>query len=83
MLHERLVQVWDARWLTNGGRQLIDLSEAIRRYLDVPQASIFNNGTIALLAAVRADQAVGSSSSASRCSCLRQSRLASPGRRVL
>jgi dTDP-4-amino-4,6-dideoxygalactose transaminase len=58
-LTERLSQVWDARWLTNDGQQVQQLSEAIRGYLDVPHASIFNNGTIALLAAVRALRMTG------------------------
>lgn len=50
----RLAEVWDAQWLTNAGRQHELLREAVRRYLDVPHLSLFNNGTIALLAAVRA-----------------------------
>ncbi len=50
----RLAEVWDAQWLTNDGAQHVKLTEAIQRYLGVPQVSLFNNGTIALLAAVRA-----------------------------
>ncbi|MEY4093700.1 MAG: hypothetical protein RLZZ53_899, partial [Acidobacteriota bacterium] len=50
----RLAEVWDAQWLTNAGRQHELLRDAVRRYLDVPHLSLFNNGTIALLAAVRA-----------------------------
>ena len=50
----RLQDVWRSRWLTNAGEQHEALTRAIRGYLDVSQVSLFNNGTIALLAAVRA-----------------------------
>ncbi len=53
-LHARLAEVWEARWLTNDGQQHVRLSQAIAQYLAVPNVSLFNNGTIALLAAVRA-----------------------------
>ena len=53
-LHPRLEEVWQARWLTNDGEQHGRLTTAIGNYLDVPQVSLFNNGTIALLAALRA-----------------------------
>jgi len=53
-LTARLEQVWAARWLTNAGEQHEQLARAIRGYLQVPEVSLFNNGTIALLAAVRA-----------------------------
>ena len=53
-LHTRLAEIWQARWLTNDGEQSVQLSKAIAAHLDVPQVSLFNNGTIALLAAVRA-----------------------------
>jgi dTDP-4-amino-4,6-dideoxygalactose transaminase len=50
----RLAEIWHARWLTNDGEQSVQLSRAIAAHLGVPQVSLFNNGTIALLAAVRA-----------------------------
>jgi dTDP-4-amino-4,6-dideoxygalactose transaminase len=53
-VHAHLAEIWSARWLTNAGKQHEQLSRAIRDYLDVPEVSLFNNGTIALLAAVRA-----------------------------
>ena len=53
-LRARLQEVWTAQWLTNAGAQHERLGRAIRDYLDVPEVSLFNNGTIALLAAVRA-----------------------------
>ena len=53
-LHARLAEIWQARWLTNDGDQAVQLRKAIAAHLDVPEVSLFNNGTIALLAAVRA-----------------------------
>ena len=53
-VHARLAEIWEARWLTNDGPQHVRLTQAIAAYLAVPQVSLFNNGTIALLAAVRA-----------------------------
>ena len=50
----RLAEVWEAQWLTNDGHQHVRLAQAISAYLAVPHVSLFNNGTIALLAAVRA-----------------------------
>jgi len=50
----RLAEVWSTQWLTNAGAQHDALEAAIRRYLDVPELSLFNNGTIALLCAIRA-----------------------------
>lgn len=51
---ERLRDVWASQWLTNGGVQHEALESALRAHLGVAQLSLFNNGTIALLAAVRA-----------------------------
>lgn len=53
-VHARLAQIWEARWLTNDGAQHVELTAALGAYLRVPNVSLFNNGTIALLAAVRA-----------------------------
>jgi dTDP-4-amino-4,6-dideoxygalactose transaminase len=53
-LVRRLEDIWSARWLTNAGAQHVELEAALRAYLNVPELSLFNNGTIALLAALRA-----------------------------
>lgn len=53
-IHARLAEIWEARSLTNDGPQHVRLVQAISDYLAVPHVSLFNNGTIALLAAVRA-----------------------------
>jgi dTDP-4-amino-4,6-dideoxygalactose transaminase len=50
----RLKDVWSTQWLTNAGAQHDALETAIREYLDVRELSLFNNGTIALLCAIRA-----------------------------
>lgn len=50
----RLAEVWRAQWLTNAGEQHEQLERALVARLGVAQLSLFNNGTIALLAAVRA-----------------------------
>jgi dTDP-4-amino-4,6-dideoxygalactose transaminase len=59
-LTERLGEVWISRWLTNGGAQHERLEEALRLHLGAPHLSLFNNGTIALLTAVRALGCTGS-----------------------
>ena len=56
----RLEQVWESRWLTNAGAQHEALEEALRQYLLVSQLSLFNNGTVALLTALRAFELTGS-----------------------
>jgi dTDP-4-amino-4,6-dideoxygalactose transaminase len=50
----RLEEVWQARWLTNAGEQHARLEQALLDRLGVAQLSLFNNGTIALLVAIRA-----------------------------
>ena len=50
----RLEEVWQSQWLTNMGEQHDRLRQALRQYLGVQEVSLFNNGTIALLVALRA-----------------------------
>lgn len=49
----RLKDVWDSRWLSNGGHQHNTLEQRIRERLEVGNVSLFSNGTIALLVAVQ------------------------------
>lgn len=49
----RLSEIWDSQWLTNAGPQHNLLEQALRTHLGVPQLSLFNNGTIALIVAIR------------------------------
>ena len=53
-VQRRLAEVWSSRWLTNAGQQHEQLGAAVGRYLEVPEVSLFNNGTISLLVALRA-----------------------------
>jgi dTDP-4-amino-4,6-dideoxygalactose transaminase len=50
----RLREVWASGWLTNGGAQHERLEAALAGYLGAPHFSLFTNGTIALLTAIRA-----------------------------
>jgi dTDP-4-amino-4,6-dideoxygalactose transaminase len=50
----RLEEVWRSQWLTNCGEQHDRLERALTDRLGVAQLSLFNNGTIALLVAIRA-----------------------------
>jgi dTDP-4-amino-4,6-dideoxygalactose transaminase len=45
--------IWDRQVLTNGGPLHDQLEEELSRYLGAPTAMLFNNGTIALLTALR------------------------------
>lgn len=49
-----LEQIWQNRWLTNAGPFHAGLEAALVRHLDVPQLSLFTNGTIALVVALQA-----------------------------
>jgi dTDP-4-amino-4,6-dideoxygalactose transaminase len=50
---EGLKEVWESRWLTNGGPKHQLLEDNLRRVLKVPALSLFNNGTTALMVACR------------------------------
>lgn len=48
-----LQKIWDTRVLTNGGPLHQELESKLSNYLGVPYVSLFNNGTIALLTALK------------------------------
>lgn len=52
-LSETLKEVWAAQWLTNNGPQHGLLEKELCSVLKVPHLSLFNNGTIALIAACK------------------------------
>ncbi len=58
-LSKSLQDVWDAQWLTNNGAKHRELENKLKDYLKVPQLSLFNNGTIALLVATKALELTG------------------------
>lgn len=50
---DQLKQVWQNQWLTNNGLQHQQLEKKLRSVLQVPYLSLFNNGTNALLTALK------------------------------
>jgi dTDP-4-amino-4,6-dideoxy-D-glucose transaminase len=54
-----LQNIWESRWLTNAGRYHQELEIALAEYLGVPYVSLFCNGTIALITALKALDVVG------------------------
>lgn len=50
-VQKKLQEVWDSQWLTNSGRQHELFEEKVKTLLRVPNISLFNNGTIALIVA--------------------------------
>jgi dTDP-4-amino-4,6-dideoxygalactose transaminase len=52
-LQPYLAEIWQTRILTNGGPLHQKLEREIGKYLDVPTAMLFNNGTTALLVALK------------------------------
>ncbi|MEO6396594.1 MAG: DegT/DnrJ/EryC1/StrS family aminotransferase [Devosia sp.] len=49
-----LEDIWQRKWLTNAGPYHERLEAALSEYLGVPHVSLFNNGEIALVVALRA-----------------------------
>ncbi len=54
-----LEKIWDSGILTNGGKMHQDLEAALVAHLRVPQVSLFGNGTIALVAALKVLELTG------------------------
>ena len=52
-VNEELQEIWASQWLTNGGSKHQKLEEELKKTLNVPALSLFNNGTIALIVAVQ------------------------------
>lgn len=50
----QIENIFESQWLTNMGIKHNELEEKIRNELKVPNVSLFNNGTIALLTALKA-----------------------------
>lgn len=47
-------EIWDSKWLTNGGPKHQELEELLAAYLKVEHLALFNNGTNALMTALQA-----------------------------
>jgi dTDP-4-amino-4,6-dideoxygalactose transaminase len=52
-MHALLEQIWASKILTNGGAFHQSLEAQLKTYLGVPTAMLFNNGTIALMTALK------------------------------
>lgn len=52
--HSYLQSIWESKILTNGGPFHQSLEQALCDYLDVPYISLFSNGALALVTALRA-----------------------------
>lgn len=52
-MQDAMAKIWDTRIVTNGGPLHQQLEGELRAYLGVPTAMLFNNGTIALLVALK------------------------------
>ena len=50
---EELKDVWKSQWLSNNGQKLQKLESELKKELRVPYLSLFNNGTSALLVAIK------------------------------
>ena len=51
---ENVSEVWNLRWLTNGGPKILELEERIKQKYNIPNISIVVNGTVALQIAIKA-----------------------------
>lgn len=54
-----LEKIWDSKVLSNGGTYHRELEQALCEYLGVDHLSLFNNGTIALIAALKSLDIMG------------------------
>jgi dTDP-4-amino-4,6-dideoxygalactose transaminase len=54
-----LEQIWDSRWLTNGGPFHQQLESALCKHLGVAHIALFTNGTLALVTALQALRVTG------------------------
>lgn len=58
-LTKKLKKIWNSNWLSNNGPQHQLFEKEVRKTLKVPYVSLFNNGTIALLTAIKALKLTG------------------------
>lgn len=53
-VYRKIDEIWDSQWLTNIGRQHRLFESTVQEYLEVPNVSLFCNGTMALQLACQA-----------------------------
>lgn len=58
--HDKLKEIWESQWLSNYGNQHKMLEKKLTLFLKVPYLSLFNNGTTALLVAIKSLNLKGS-----------------------
>ena len=51
---EKIRELWDSRWLTNNGKNLLELEDKLKKYLKVENIALVSSGTIALQIALEA-----------------------------
>lgn len=56
---EMLKEIWESKWITNGGSFHKGLESALAEYLKVPYVSLFTNGTLPLITALQALRVTG------------------------
>ncbi len=56
---EELKKIWDRKILTNGGPEYAEFNEALQKYLNIKNISLFTNGHIALETAIKAMNLTG------------------------
>ena len=49
-----LKEIWDSKWITNGGKMHQRLEKELAEYLGVEYISLFTNGTLPLITALQA-----------------------------
>lgn len=54
LLNEQISEIFESKWLTNMGKKHAELEKELTKVLKVDNVSLFNNGTIALLVALKA-----------------------------
>lgn len=50
---EKLKQIWESKWLTNNGPFHQEFEKKLAEHLGVPYVSLFSNGTLALMVALK------------------------------
>lgn len=53
-VQKQIEEIWETKWLTNMGVKHNEFENKLKSILKVPNVSLFNNGTIALLVAIKA-----------------------------
>ncbi len=48
-----LREIWESKWITNNGKYHREFESALADYLGVPYISLFSNGTLALISALK------------------------------